>query len=57
VLADLAIVEPLLLRTADLVIETTIPLSAVVNHILSAADGAVAGTKAATGNGPSWTWP
>jgi hypothetical protein len=57
VLADVASVEPLLLRTADPVIYTTIPLSTVVNHILAAADGAVAGTKAATGNGPSWTWP
>jgi hypothetical protein len=49
VLADLANVEPLLRRTADLIIETTIPLSAVVNEILSAADGAVAWKPAAAG--------
>jgi len=40
VLADLAEVEPLLRRSADLIIDTTIPLSAVVDQILAAADGA-----------------
>ncbi len=40
VLADLASVEPVLRRTADVVIDTTIPLMAVVDEILAAADGA-----------------
>jgi broad-specificity NMP kinase len=57
VLADLARIQPLLRRTADVVIETTIPLSAVVDQILAAADGAVAGMEAATGDGPSGTRP
>lgn len=39
VLADLAEVEPLLRRSADLIIDTTLPLSAVVDQLLAAADG------------------
>ncbi len=39
-LANLASVEPVLRRTADVVIDTTIPLMAVVEEILAAVDGA-----------------
>ncbi len=40
VLADLADVEPLLRRSADLIIDTTVPLRSVVDQVLAAADGA-----------------
>jgi shikimate kinase len=40
VLADLADVEPLLRDSADLIIDTTVPLSSVVDQVLAAADGA-----------------
>jgi broad-specificity NMP kinase len=45
VLADLAEVEPLLRRSADLVIDTTTPLPEVVDQVLSAAGGAIRSSR------------